>query len=562
LEFGELYPANGANGGYDNLNQLTNCSRGTLSASIPNGTLDTITTPSRSQSWNLDVMGNFTSQTTGTTSVPRTHNMQNEVTSVGQPPPANLAYDANGNMTTDETGRTLVYDAWNRLVKVNDTSTTLANYAYDALNRRITERGPDLGYNLFGLTHDLYYSANWQVVEERYANLPHAQYVWSPVYVDALVLRDRDTTGTGTLAERLYVQQDANFNVTALVNRSGAVVERYAYDPYGASTAYDPTNWTPLAGSAFAWLYLHQGGRYELQTGLYDFRNREYSPTLGRFVQRDPIGFLAGDTNVYRYVSNSPNNATDSSGLVSGWRHHPYPLYFGGSANQVVADLQTVARHQAAHNYLAARGFPLTPAGQSAWARLSPARQRALIVGSLRAAGVRMSWISANISNIMAGANPGVATPRPSGFPGGVARVPIISIALGAILNILVDPGVARAGEIDRTWRGLPSDRCGNVEITERVVTWDMPYAWNLLGNPTMVSSWDNPDRMDVGVMTVGDARTLEGTEEVCEGGGAFDTRPVPFGYYRIVYVGTVVHFQERDTCRGGTGGGGDADDH
>jgi hypothetical protein len=60
--------------------------------------------------------------------------------------------------------------------------------------------------------------------------------------------------------------------------------------------------------------------------------------------------------------------------------------------------------------------------------------------------------------------------------------------------------------------------------------------------------------------MTVGDARALEGTEEVREGGGAFDTRPVPFGYYRIVYSGTVVHFQERDTCRGGTGAGGDGD--
>ena len=142
----------------------------------------------------------------------------------------------------------------------------------------------------------------------------HAQYVWSPVYVDALVLRDRDPSNAGTLTEHLYVQQDANFNVTALVNTSGTVVERYVYDPYGTPTVYDG-NWSALASSAFAWLYLHQGGRYELQTGLYSFRNREYSPTLGRFVQRDPIGFAAGDPNLYRFVGNNPANATDPSGL-------------------------------------------------------------------------------------------------------------------------------------------------------------------------------------------------------------------------------------------------------
>jgi hypothetical protein len=52
------------------------------------------------------------------------------------------------------------------------------------------------------------------VLEERVASggtlVPRVQYVWSPVYVDALVLRDRDTNGDGTLDERLWVVQDAN----------------------------------------------------------------------------------------------------------------------------------------------------------------------------------------------------------------------------------------------------------------------------------------------------------------------------------------------------------------
>ncbi len=37
------------------------------------------------------------------------------------------------------------------------------------------------------------------------------QYLWSPVYVDALILRDRDSNGDGTLDKRLFVAQDANY---------------------------------------------------------------------------------------------------------------------------------------------------------------------------------------------------------------------------------------------------------------------------------------------------------------------------------------------------------------
>jgi len=66
------------------------------------------------------------------------------------------------------------------------------------------------------------------------------QYVWSPVYVNALIERDRDAdndsvTGTNGLEERLYAIHDANYNVTALINTSGNVVERYVYDPYGVA---------------------------------------------------------------------------------------------------------------------------------------------------------------------------------------------------------------------------------------------------------------------------------------------------------------------------------------
>lgn len=52
------------------------------------------------------------------------------------------------------------------------------------------------------------------------------------------------------------------------------------------------------------------------KVGLYDYRNRMYSPVLGRFLQTDPIKFRAGDINLYRYVGNRYMYFTDPLGLA------------------------------------------------------------------------------------------------------------------------------------------------------------------------------------------------------------------------------------------------------
>ena len=58
-ELSELYHANGSTNGYDGLDRLTDFRRGTLSASVQDGPLDTVATVSRIQEWTLDPVGNW-----------------------------------------------------------------------------------------------------------------------------------------------------------------------------------------------------------------------------------------------------------------------------------------------------------------------------------------------------------------------------------------------------------------------------------------------------------------------------------------------------------------------
>jgi RHS repeat-associated protein len=296
---------------YDNNNQLTSFARG-----------------AHTQTWSYDAQGNWNSVTTDGMTQTRVANAQNQYTSVsGAPSPA---YDRNGSLTTDPNGNTYVYDAWNRLVAVKSGSTTLATYSYDALGRRITENT--------GTASDLYYNSEWQVIEERASGSNRAtiQYIWSPLLSDTLVERDRDPNGSGTLSERLYVQQDANGNVTALINTTGNVVERYVYDPFGAATILT-ANWNTGGGGSFGWRYLFQGLRFDMMSGLYWGRNRDYSPSLGRWLQTDPIRFAAGQNNFYAFVGNNPGTRSDPLGLGWNWRS------FAVGALKAVAVAATVA---------------------------------------------------------------------------------------------------------------------------------------------------------------------------------------------------------------------------
>src|SRR5262249_47880592 len=86
--------------------------------------------------------------------------------------------------------------------------------------------------------------------------------------------------------------------------------------PYGKVTFLNAA-WTTLGASAYSWIYLFQGGRWDSTSGLYGFRNRDLSPTLGRWLQVDPWGFGAGDMDFYPYEGDAPAQLGDPLGLAA-----------------------------------------------------------------------------------------------------------------------------------------------------------------------------------------------------------------------------------------------------
>jgi RHS repeat-associated protein len=174
--------------------------------------------------------------------------------------------------------------------------------AYDAQNRVVSR-------TLNGIVTSYAYDG-WNLIEDYDASGNElARYVHGPQSDD--ILAKISPTGA------VYYIQDGNQNVTTITDERGAVLERYTYDVYGAATITDGAG-NVLTVSGVGNRFLFTGRELISQIGIYDYRNRVYSASLGRFLQTDPIRFSAGDVNLYRYVGNGPVNGRDPMGLCQG----------------------------------------------------------------------------------------------------------------------------------------------------------------------------------------------------------------------------------------------------
>lgn len=202
-----------------------------------------------------------------------------------------FSYDARGNLTSDGTN-SFTYTAEN-LLKTAPGGATLA---YDPLGR-LYETAKS------SVTTRFLYDGIDLVGEYNGSNVVQRRYVHGPGIDNPIVWYEGSAIDGTT---RRFLMADERGSVVSITDSSNATLHINAYDEYGI----------PAPGNVGRFGYT--GQTWLPEVGMWYYKARIYSPTLGRFMQTDPIGYEDG-MNWYNYVGSDPVNFVDPTGLKLVW---------------------------------------------------------------------------------------------------------------------------------------------------------------------------------------------------------------------------------------------------
>ena len=206
-----------------------------------------------------------------------------------------FVYDAAGNLTSNGS-LTFTYDGRGRMTQASNGY----RYAINGLGQRVSKTGP------VETTYFVYDEQGRLIGEYDASGAPRQELVWLS---DTPVASVRPAPGGGAAIYAIYSDHlNTPRLITDLANRT---VWEWPLDTFGAG----PANENPSGLGTFSFNLRFPGQYYDAETGLHYNYFRDYDPSVGRYVESDPIGLLGG-LNTYRYAMDSPSVVADRFGLM------------------------------------------------------------------------------------------------------------------------------------------------------------------------------------------------------------------------------------------------------
>jgi RHS repeat-associated protein len=255
------------------------------------------------EKYRYDLNGNRQQAQVGSESLSYATGPANQILSDGT---FTYTYDGEGNRLTkvrmsDGQVTKYVWDHRNRLVEVQAASregVVMSKYGigYDALNRKTIESS--VGGEEVRTIHDQHH--HW--ASARLGQTGFTRYLFGDRIDSGLAEQSGGT-------DFVWYHSDMSDSIRVVTDRDQLIKRTVEYSAFGEVFGAVPERGD--LGFAFA------GRQLTLDGELYDARSRYFDSSVGRFASEDSLRFRAGDTNLSRYVFNSPANFSDPSGGVA-----------------------------------------------------------------------------------------------------------------------------------------------------------------------------------------------------------------------------------------------------
>jgi RHS repeat-associated protein len=271
-----------------------------------------------SQTYNYDAVGNRTSRVVGgTTDTYATFGTSNRINTITTGSNVrSFTYLPTGQVSGDtrdpSDAYVYTYNQTGRLASAALNGSTVGAYLVNGLEQRVAKTvGSTTTHYIFDRFGHLLSEANGST------GAIQKEYIW----MDDLLVAEIDDTGSSPVM--YYVSTDHLGRPQKMTDATATVVWDGVFDPFG--------NVTSVTGSTTS-LIMFPGQYYDSETQLSQNWDRDYDPTIGKYVQSDPIG-LRGGINTYAYAFNNPVSHNDNTGLAP--RHDPNGAYCKALAQKI-----------------------------------------------------------------------------------------------------------------------------------------------------------------------------------------------------------------------------------